>query len=180
MTSAKAFSQKYVRTKTHLFYKQQKFNLFREENEGYAKLAVELEFATRVTQDPVLLLSHVQALIGQFSLDPNRVMDLILEAAEFYPQHFDFLVEFIQMYPSGSGTLSQLLAFKLSGIKNGADQEPPHKFYKLLALVIKSGVLSLNEIYLNLLPTDTNVFDTHQKVHCFIILVASVLEGHYL
>ncbi|XP_064404747.1 THO complex subunit 2-like isoform X1 [Halichondria panicea] len=32
--SASNFNQKYVKTKTKLFYKQQKFNLFREENEG--------------------------------------------------------------------------------------------------------------------------------------------------
>ncbi|XP_064404750.1 THO complex subunit 2-like [Halichondria panicea] len=32
--SARNFNQKYVKTKTKLFYKQQKFNLFREENEG--------------------------------------------------------------------------------------------------------------------------------------------------
>ena len=36
------FNQKSVKIKTKLFYKQQKFNLLREENEGYAKLIAEL------------------------------------------------------------------------------------------------------------------------------------------
>ena len=36
------FQQKYVKIKTKLYYKQQKFNLLREENEGYAKLLTEL------------------------------------------------------------------------------------------------------------------------------------------
>ena len=35
-------NQKLVRTKTKLFYKQQKYNLLREESEGYAKLITEL------------------------------------------------------------------------------------------------------------------------------------------
>ncbi|KAI6648846.1 THO complex 2 (predicted), isoform CRA_b [Oopsacas minuta] len=164
VVSSKAFTQKYVRSKTRLFYKQQKFNLFREENEGYAKLIVELEFSTRVTRDPDLLLSHVQALIGQFSLDPNRVMDVILEVAEFYPQNFDFLVDLIRIYPSGEDTLSQLLTFKLLAIKNSFDNEPPSKFFQLLALLIQSDVLPLNMLYNNLVPSDAQVMEAIQKI----------------
>ena len=40
--SCALFQQKYVKIKTKLYYKQQKFNLLREENEGYAKLLTEL------------------------------------------------------------------------------------------------------------------------------------------
>lgn len=45
-------------------YKQRKFNLFREESEGYAKLITELnqEFSTSVTEKS--LLDIVQSLIG--------------------------------------------------------------------------------------------------------------------
>ena len=162
--SAKAFTQKYVRSKTRIFYKQQKFNLFREENEGYAKLIVELEFSTRVTRDADLLLSHVQALIGQFSLDPNRVMDVILEVTEFYPQHFDFLVKLIHTYPSGVDTLQQLLTFKLFATKSSPDTDPPYKFFKLLALLMQSEVVPLEQMYCSLLPTDSQVSEAHQKV----------------
>lgn len=38
----KQFSQRRSRAITQLLYEQQKFNLLREENEGFAKLAVEL------------------------------------------------------------------------------------------------------------------------------------------
>ena len=46
-------------------YKQQKFNLLREESEGYAKLIVELnqEMASSVT--PQAVIEHVKALIGE-------------------------------------------------------------------------------------------------------------------
>ena len=164
--SAKTFTQKYVRSKTRIFYKQQKFNLYREENEGYAKLIVELEFSARVTRNADLLLSHVQALIGQFSLDPNRVMDVILEVTEFYPQHFDFLVELIRTYPSGADTLQQLLTFKLSAARNSPETDPPFKFFQLLALLIQSEVVPLEQMYGSLLPADSQVIEAHQKVSC--------------
>ena len=40
--SAKGFSKKVIRLKTRLLYTQHKFNLLREESEGYAKLLTEL------------------------------------------------------------------------------------------------------------------------------------------
>ena len=38
----KKFFQTIIKLKTKMFYKQQKYNLFREESEGYAKLVTEL------------------------------------------------------------------------------------------------------------------------------------------
>lgn len=46
-----AFQSKCVKTKTRLFYKQARFNLLREENEGYAKLISEL-LAAPMRSDP--------------------------------------------------------------------------------------------------------------------------------
>lgn len=46
-------------------YKQQKFNLLREENEGYAKLIAELgqELSGSITSD--LILENIKSLIGK-------------------------------------------------------------------------------------------------------------------
>lgn len=44
-------------------YKQRKFNLFREESEGYAKLAVELNQG--VAGDPAVTLEAIKSLIGK-------------------------------------------------------------------------------------------------------------------
>jgi hypothetical protein len=50
-----------------LYYKQQKFNLMREESEGYAKLAVELGMVSGdVSVDS--LLGSIRALIGYFEV----------------------------------------------------------------------------------------------------------------
>lgn len=61
-------------------FEQQKFNLLREENEGYAKLIVELN-QPNISLDNIENVSkNVEALIGYFSLDPNRVLDIILDS----------------------------------------------------------------------------------------------------
>lgn len=46
-------------------YKQQKFNLLREENEGYAKLIAELgqDLSGNITSD--LILENIKSLIGK-------------------------------------------------------------------------------------------------------------------
>ena len=71
----------------HYSYKQQKFNLFREESEGYAKLITELnQDLSSVT--PSYIIEVIKSVIGYFNLDPNRVLDIILESFEFQPnQH---------------------------------------------------------------------------------------------
>jgi THO complex subunit 2 len=63
-------------------YEQQKFNLLREENEGFAKLIVELN---QCNINPSIIDNvkcNIEALIGFFNLDPNRVLDIILDSFE--------------------------------------------------------------------------------------------------
>ena len=72
---------KLVKTNTRLLYTQLKYNLFAEEGEGYAKL-LELLLHSSETASGQDLSVSVQALVGRFSLDPNRVFDIILDAYE--------------------------------------------------------------------------------------------------
>ncbi len=46
-------------------YKQQKFNLFREESEGYSKLVVELGHERRQDVAAPAMLENIKSLIGQ-------------------------------------------------------------------------------------------------------------------
>jgi THO complex subunit 2 len=55
-----------------------KFNLFREESEGYAKLVTEL-LTVEPTDDENSIFNRISQLIGQFNLDPNRTVDLLLD-----------------------------------------------------------------------------------------------------
>jgi len=68
-------------------YEQQKFSLFREESEGYAKLCLELlELKEKNLDKYELSLQNITSLIGSlavtpgfFGIDVNRVIDLVLE-----------------------------------------------------------------------------------------------------
>ena len=94
-------------------YKQQKYNLFREETEGYAKLITELnqpDMASRTS--PKEVLQVIKSIIGYFNLDPNRVLDIILESFECQLDQHHFFVDLLRDYTPDQKTLNELLGFK--------------------------------------------------------------------
>lgn len=107
--SKQQFQTRYVRTKTRLFFKQQKFNLLREENEGYAKLITELA-QTKGPMDAVMV--QVRSLIGYFDLDPSRVLDLILDVGEFRENMSENIVKLIRLYNPDKLDLTHILGHK--------------------------------------------------------------------
>ncbi|KAJ1552891.1 THO complex subunit 2, partial [Nowakowskiella sp. JEL0078] len=121
LVEPKTFSRKIIRTNTVMLYKQQKFNLLREESEGYSKLVTELtsnlpalcdqSWSTdrasvktnrqaAVRERVSVVLSNVKSLIGYFDLDPNRVLDIILDIfTANLADHWDFFIELLQASP---------------------------------------------------------------------------------
>ena len=93
LKDAADFHKKQVKMNTRQLYTQQKYNLFREETEGYSKLIAELSelpaatdyTSTRGCKSASEVIQNLQSLIGYFDLDPNRVLDLVLEALEAVP-----------------------------------------------------------------------------------------------
>lgn len=79
---SQVFPRKTIRVFTNLVYRQQKYNLLREESEGYSKLVTEL-FTSSYAQHPLPLVKstvdNVTALVGAFDLDPGRVLDVLLD-----------------------------------------------------------------------------------------------------
>lgn len=105
-----------VRTRTALYYKQQKFNLLREESEGYAKLAVELvsnlgpphspETGLAVESDKArsrrakTVVDAIANLIGNFDLDPDRCLDVVLDMFEDHLlKHWTFFLDLLAESP---------------------------------------------------------------------------------
>lgn len=83
LSSAK---QKYMKVNANLYYRQHKFNIFAEESEGWAKLLGFLVHSASSTVDNGngdAATKHVRSLIGAFDLDPNRVLDVALDALEW-------------------------------------------------------------------------------------------------
>ncbi|KAL8617110.1 hypothetical protein ACOMHN_014280 [Nucella lapillus] len=162
VSSRQQFQQKYVKTKTRLYYKQQKFNLLREESEGYSKLLVELnqDFADNVTPESVL--QHIKSLIGCFDLDPNRVIDVMLESFECRPQLQDFYLPLLRSYVSDPVTLCHTLGFRFH-FYLPQEIETPSSLFQVAALLLKNGLVDLDTLYPHLLPSDSDMQQHQQK-----------------
>ncbi|EEB05965.2 THO complex subunit Tho2 [Schizosaccharomyces japonicus yFS275] len=97
-------NRKIARANTSLLYRQHKFNLLREENEGFSKLIVELDNALHYARDKSVdqhtlaevLVKDIQVLVGTFNLDGSKVLDIVLSffAENIVHQH-DFLIDFL-------------------------------------------------------------------------------------
>ncbi|CCG84765.1 protein of unknown function [Taphrina deformans PYCC 5710] len=179
---AKAFEKKHVRINTNLLYKQQKFNLFREDNEGYSKLVVELEAFLQTTKNAAdddraqLLLTNIKSLIGYFDLDPNRVLDVLIELVALHLlSHWRFLIPALKLSPwflndgqiakgedtsrgdldkrYGNRAAAQIIGFKFQQVKNLEDES--QELTMLAALLVKEGLLKLQDLWPHLSPEDS-------------------------
>jgi len=155
----KKFFTTVIKLKTKLFYKQQKFNLFREECEGYAKLITELN-QDLSTVTPSYIIEVIKSVIGYFNLDPNRVLDIILESFECQPHQHAFFVSLLQEYLPDSRTMCELLSFKYSyylSSNNEEKEETPASLYLVTALMIQYNIMTLEDVYPLLAPSDASI-----------------------
>ncbi|KAG6833844.1 hypothetical protein H0H87_011778 [Tephrocybe sp. NHM501043] len=111
-----ALDKKEIRTRTGLFYKQNKFNLLREQSEGYSKLTSELTSSLGLSHSPITgrptepysaieerarpVWEKVISLIGYFDLDPNRALDIILDVLSVHlSTHYTFFIALLSFSP---------------------------------------------------------------------------------
>ena len=139
------FHKKQVRMNTQQLYTQQKYNLFREQSEGYSKLITELSelpasglgsstTSTRGCKQSAEVVANIQSLIGFFDLDPNRVLDIVLEALEAVPSrvaHRGLVGLFNPKY------IPHMLGFKFQ-YYHGQGQTPA-SLYHLCGLLLHQG-----------------------------------------
>ncbi|XP_030637187.1 THO complex subunit 2 [Chanos chanos] len=159
---AHQFNQKSVKIKTKLFYKQQKFNLLREENEGYAKLITELGQDLSGNMSSQLLLPSVQSLIGYFNLDPNRVLDVILGVFECRWDQADFFLPLIKSYACEPHTLCHILGFKFHFYQEPSESTPS-SLYQIAAVLLQHKLVQLEELYVHLTPADSSIVEQHKR-----------------
>nr|CAD7573602.1 unnamed protein product [Timema californicum] len=143
----KNFYTKFIKVKTKLYYKQRKFNLFREESEGYAKLIAELnqEISGNVTAKNILEI--IKSLIGCFNLDPNRVLDVILESFECRPDQHQFFIPLLRSYMSDPKILCEVLGFKYCFYQTSTEEVTPKSLYLVTALMLQHSIIALDDIY---------------------------------
>jgi len=97
-------------------YKQNKFNLLREQSEGFSKLFTEVTSAlpaphspaTGLPLEPLSIIpervqpiwKRIVSLIGYFDLDPNRALDVILDLFSAYvTTHWSFFLVLLSLSP---------------------------------------------------------------------------------
>ncbi|RDX96895.1 THO complex subunit 2, partial [Mucuna pruriens] len=150
---------KEVRVNTRLLYQQTKFNLLREESEGYAKLVTLLcrDSEAPTQKSSAATIGIIKSLIGHFDLDPNRVFDIVLECFELQPDD-DVFIELIPIFPKSHA--SQILGFKFQYYQRMEVNSPvPFGLYRLTALLVKQDFIDLDSIYAHLLPKDDEAFE---------------------
>ncbi|KAL1568656.1 THO complex subunit 2 [Salvia divinorum] len=152
---------KEVRVNTRLLYQQTKFNLLREESEGYAKLVTLLCQVPEVSTEnqSAATVGIIKSLIGHFDLDPNRVFDIVLECFELQLGNSVFL-DLIPIFPKSHA--SQILGFKFQYFQRNEVNAPvPTGLYQLTALMVKKEFIDVDSIYPHLLPKDEDAFEQY-------------------
>lgn len=156
---AQELKNKEVRVNTRLLYQQTKFNLVREESEGYSKLVTLLCQGSESSSQnaSAATIGIIKSLIGHFDLDPNRVFDIVLECFEHQPDNSVFL-DLIPIFPKSHA--SQILGFKYQYYQRmEVNNRVPPGLYQLTALLVKEEFIDLDSIYAHLLPKDEEAFE---------------------
>ncbi|KAJ0409527.1 hypothetical protein ATCC90586_009067 [Pythium insidiosum] len=150
-------SRKLVRVNTKTYYTQVKFNLLREESEGFAKVLSLLHTGV-TTEQLAASKTDLMALIGFFDLDANRVLDLVLDAYEMHP-HNDGYLELLELFKRDS--IPHVLGFKFQFYKrddaavadDGRPRATPRSLYRLAATLVEKRVIDVDALLPHLAPS---------------------------
>lgn len=86
--------------------------MFREESEGYSKLAVEL-LSISSKDDVNTVFNQVSNLIGQFNLDPNRTVDLLLDCFGCNFEAHRIFIDLLKLLNIETDVLKRIILLKL-------------------------------------------------------------------
>ena len=109
---------------------------------------------------PSYIIEVIKSVIGYFNLDPNRVLDIILESFECQPHQHKFFISLLGEYVPDSKTMCELISFKFSFYmsSNNEDKEvTPKSLYLVTALLIQHEVMKLEDVYTLLAPEDAEI-----------------------
>lgn len=86
-------------------------------------------------------------LTGCFNLDPNRVLDIILESFEARPHLDKLFIAVIKNYMGDPQVISEVLGFKLGNMEVLESYNEPPPLMTVIALLLQHQVISLDDIY---------------------------------
>lgn len=139
--------------------------MFREESEGFAKLVTELNKDFNENTTYKHLLDIVQSLIGNitdllfslifylkrfhlgcFNLDPNRVLDVILESFENKHTESRLFIPLIQSYMNDAKIICEVLGSKFTFQRNN-NETVPKSLFILTAQLLQHKIIHLDDVY---------------------------------
>lgn len=85
--------------------------------------------------------------LGCFNLDPNRVLDIILESFEARPYLEKLFIPLIKNYMGDPQVISEVLGFKLGNMEVLESYKEPPALMTIIALLLQHEAISLNDIY---------------------------------
>uniref|UniRef100_A0A1I7U919 THO complex subunit 2 n=1 Tax=Caenorhabditis tropicalis TaxID=1561998 RepID=A0A1I7U919_9PELO len=153
-----------IRLKTKVYFKQAKYNLFREESEGYSKLITELMEASESSPNedhPKIIKTRILSLIGQFNLDPNRVTDIILEVFESFPRQKMFFISLLKEIDVVPEYLCAILGFKYTFYQS-EKKKTPYSLYVLTSFLIQHEMIDLMKILAYMIPKAESIKESHR------------------
>lgn len=84
---------------------------------------------------------------GCFNLDPNRVLDIILESFEARPHLEKLFIPLIKNYMGDPHVISEVLGFKLGNMEVLDTYKEPPALMTVIALLLQHQVIALDDIY---------------------------------
>merc|ERR1719483_1397679 len=139
-------------SRTQMYYKQETFNLFLEDSEGFAKLVTYLgEIASQNLEIPFKrFVNNLESIIGRFGLNTDRVLDCVLHALELSPRN-SLLLQYLRTVPKASVT--QVLGFKFRGFVLPETANTPFELYRLTIRLYENDLIDLQLLFPHLSPS---------------------------
>lgn len=163
------------------YYTQKKFNLFHEEFEGYSLVLNKIEDLISSPHNLAKVdyaVDAVNLLIGHYLLDPNRVLDLLLDIfANYLVGNHEFIIQFLRKSPwwpkQEASCLNGFTSLNTGGcmaasnsialqMKKFPGPELQETFKILVAILIKEGFISFGSIY-ETIPPGNDAMDLLEK-----------------
>ena len=167
LIDSKDFKNKFTRINTKS-YEQTKFNLLREESEGYSELITFLfdinELKIKLEQKEIeTILKKIVKIIGYFNLDSYRVLDIAIEVFKYSP----FNINYIKIFDIlNKKILLPIFDFKFS--ENPSDK----KLMLIAAQLIHFNYISLESFLPHVNPSlstlQNNFVKKYQAMHDYI------------
>lgn len=175
------FHRRGIQIRTATLFKQHKYNLLREENEGYTALlttlvdrrgpplraevpdgvdarngpvdVVEQETSAARNVRAAQLMDDLSAQIGCFHLDASRVLDLVLDVfASNVVRHYPFYLALLAVSPWDARMLATVLGFKMQHFAR--QDSTPEEMYLVAVLLLREKLVRLDDLLPYLAPGD--------------------------